>query len=522
MFTAADLIEVLRRRRTLKSIRPEVPGQLPPGWRAWLDAMPAHAGGVTGAPPEAFIADFLRRPLRIPPHRAATLTRWQAFATLWRQQWHPPPPEERGQRWVAGIFTVLLHLVFAVLLLWLSYVRFAIPPAPPEGDATVQVEYVGIGARDTTGGAPEAAGAVPVTPRVEQEPRRSSAVEPGAPTGEPPAIALPLPAAPQLQVPVPEVAQREIAEPAPARAPQPLQVTEVAEPDQDFVLPPPTPRLPASAPELRVPAPEIAQAEVVAPVTPVQRDLPTAPLPPPELEPAAPAVTRREVSEPARPLPTPEVPVRVGGTPELRAAPPAAAGARPAPSPTRDGAPTEVGTAGRGPMPSAAPGSRPAAVRSDDWGIGTRERAGGQPGSGTRPGLYDDEGRARLPSGPGSAGGRAPGAVEERIADLDRAGTWLRRPPYDYTPTVFDKYWRPHESLLAEWVRRSVRTVTIPIPGTSKRLVCNVIVLAVGGACDIVDPNLEEQPATARPPPDIPFKPHLQEDNGSVRPPPGG
>ena len=40
------------------------------------------------------------------------------------------------------------------------------------------------------------------------------------------------------------------------------------------------------------------------------------------------------------------------------------------------------------------------------------------------------------------------------LADLDRAGTWLRRPPTDYEPTVFDKYWRPSETLLEEWVRK--------------------------------------------------------------------
>ncbi|ALN58290.1 hypothetical protein GLE_2942 [Lysobacter enzymogenes] len=75
---------------------------------------------------------------------------------------------------------------------------------------------------------------------------------------------------------------------------------------------------------------------------------------------------------------------------------------------------------------------------------------------------------------------------------------------------------------MAEWVRRSVKDVMIPIPGTSKRIQCSVALLMLGGGCGISDPNLNEQPAEARPPPDVPFKPHLQEDNGSVRPPPGG
>ena len=51
----------------------------------------------------------------------------------------------------------------------------------------------------------------------------------------------------------------------------------------------------------------------------------------------------------------------------------------------------------------------------------------------------------------------------------------------------------------------------IPLPAQPR--------LAVrGGGCFPVNPDVNEQPATARPPPDIPFKPELQEDNGSVRP----
>ena len=41
MFSAADVLEVLRQRRKLRSIRPETPGQLPPGWQAWLEASSA-------------------------------------------------------------------------------------------------------------------------------------------------------------------------------------------------------------------------------------------------------------------------------------------------------------------------------------------------------------------------------------------------------------------------------------------------------------------------------------------------
>jgi len=109
--------------------------------------------------------------------------------------------------------------------------------------------------------------------------------------------------------------------------------------------------------------------------------------------------------------------------------------------------------------------------------------------------------------------------VTEEIADLDRAGTWLKRKAYPYEPTRFDRFWRPNETLLQEWVRRGIKQIAIPIPGSSKRIVCAVSILQFGGGCWPEDPNVNEQPATARPPPDIPFKPELQEGPGVTVPP---
>jgi hypothetical protein len=97
----------------------------------------------------------------------------------------------------------------------------------------------------------------------------------------------------------------------------------------------------------------------------------------------------------------------------------------------------------------------------------------------------------------------------------------LQRPPYGYEPTRFDRYWIPGGTLLQEWVRRGIRNVSIPIPGTNKRLACVVSVLQLGGGCGLVDPNLNEQPAVARPPPDIPFRPELFEDPDALGPPGG-
>ncbi|MBB5014918.1 hypothetical protein [Rehaibacterium terrae] len=75
--------------------------------------------------------------------------------------------------------------------------------------------------------------------------------------------------------------------------------------------------------------------------------------------------------------------------------------------------------------------------------------------------------------------------VEYRIANLDRAGMFLRPPPIDYEPTVFEAYWVPHENLLEEWVRKGIKEVSIPIPGSGWRIVCKVSLLAPGAGCGI-------------------------------------
>ena len=129
--------------------------------------------------------------------------------------------------------------------------------------------------------------------------------------------------------------------------------------------------------------------------------------------------------------------------------------------------------------------------------------------------LRNDDGSLRLPDEWSSQSG----------INVDRAGTWLKRPGLEYRGTRFDRYWIPEGTLLQEWVRRGIKKIAIPIPGTNTRLECVVSMLQLGGGCFPVNPDVNEQPATARPPPDIPFKPQLQEDNGSARPPepaPGG
>jgi hypothetical protein len=174
-------------------------------------------------------------------------------------------------------------------------------------------------------------------------------------------------------------------------------------------------------------------------------------------------------------------------------------------------------TAGNG-VTAVKPGARPSVLRSDDWGASTRNRPGGD--TGKQPGLFNADGSPRLSAGTAQPGGGFPPGSDNWTKDqFDRAGVWLKRKPNDFTPTRFDKVWVPSETLLEEWVRRNVRSVSIPIPGTSKKVECKISLLQLGGGCTISDPNMNDQEAEARPPPDIPFKPDLQEDQRSLRKP---
>lgn len=574
MVSAAELIEALQRRMRL--VAPHLrraPGEFPPGWQRWFASMGERRGAVTGASAAAFVAVLQQRPLAMPPRRLDELTSWQAFSTLWRQQWHPPAREDRPWRWFAGAVTVLWHLFFGTLLLWLMYLQYYALPSR-EGESVVQVELLGTGTPDEAGGGAGPEQAEPVEPAqvpppstparpASSRPERASVPPPTAaePVLDLPVLDTPVLDAPALDAPAPEVTLREVPEPqAPAQPAPAEQAVTVSEPvpdrSDDFVLPPTTPRIAAptvTAPELSAPAPSVQVIDIPAPLSPRGAAMPQVEVevPRPALSQRAPEVAVREVPAPLQRAPVAAVPEPSLPAPELRSAVPQVREATipmPAPpAPTTAATPSESdaprpaapGAAatparaaalpsgeerpasaapGAGPRDIAAPGSWPTPARADDWGEATRERPGAQRGE---DGLYDRDGSVRLADGPGSASpGNAPGTVTEEIADLDRAGTWLKRPPHDYEPTAFDRFWRPNETLLEEWVRRSIKTMRIPIPGTNKYIVCQTVLLALGGGCAISDPNLNEQPAAARPPPDIPFKPELQEDNGSVRPPP--
>ena len=158
MLSAAALIEALQRRMQLVAPhRRRPPGEFPPGWQGWFASMHERAGAVSGATAESVVDFFLQRPLATPPRRALLLNRWQAFATLWRQQWQPPEREERKLRWFAGAVSALWHLFFGALLLWLMYLQYLAIRPPPQGEDVVQVEFIGVGTPDEVGGGPSPA-----------------------------------------------------------------------------------------------------------------------------------------------------------------------------------------------------------------------------------------------------------------------------------------------------------------------------------------------------------------------------
>ncbi|MGO0999461.1 hypothetical protein [Lysobacter sp. CA196] len=548
------------------------PGEFPAGWQSWLESMQEHSGAVTGATSDALVAVIAQRPLAQPPPRAAMLNRWQAFATLWRQQWQPPEREERWLRWIAGAFSLVWHIFVAGLLIWLMYLQFFATRPPPEGENVTMIEYIGEGTPKEPGGGSQQPSDQPQaeTPSPQAQPT-SQPPTPSEPSPPQLAADAPLPT-PELQATLPEVPQRDVPEPQlpTPTVEQPVMVSkEVPDSPQIFVLPPTRRRLDDTprVPQLEAKTQPVPSLDVPAPVQPIARELPQREIALPSIAVQPREVSVREVPAPlsrvpVRELPTPSIaapPVR-SSAPQVRIAdiptPSAAASTTPSPSTapaavpstfpasaaTATSAPASASstqpaasssapaasssppaaTAGAGPKPTPAPGTWSTPKRGDDWGDSTRNQPGGQRGD--TPGLYNSDGSVRLADAPGSASpGKPPGTITAEIKDLDRAGTWLRRKPTDYEPTALDKYWRPNETLLAEWVRRSVQTVMIPIPGSKgKSIQCSVALLMLGGSCGINDPNLNEQPAIARPPPDIPFKPHLQEDNGSVRPPPGG
>lgn len=549
---------------------------LPYGWGLWLRALPETQGRISRAKSEAMVSDLTLRPLptrggAIAPH----LGFWSALRTLFYQQWDAPLREERGMRWLSGVTSLLMHLLFVLLLVWVAVVKLPPPPQAAGDSSRVQVEYIGRGTpQEEGGGAPDQAAqpaprqATAATPSA----AASASSEAGGDTVEAPTpLNLPefVPPSPTLSAETPQVRERTVAEPQ-IPPPQPVQVTETPEPTQDYVLSAPNVRTDTiRAPVLTPREATVQQREVVVLPTPqaprITRETPmqVRPMDRPVVQ-----VQEREMSAPLPQVRATEIPSRIAPVrditaptaavrertvatpqpaPSAAATPaPAAASSTPATAPAAASSPApSTGTAATAtPSPRAGSGQSstasstptprgnqadarnagPAAadrsggwntpVKGDDWGASNRNVAGDSgANAGKQPGLFNADGSVRLPGTAGSdnqasADRGAPGGDFDQWTreQIDRSGTWLQRPPYDYTPTSLDKYWVPNESLLAEWVRRNVREASIPIPGTNKKIKCVISVLQLGGGCGLVDPNLNEQPASARPPPEIPVK----------------
>jgi hypothetical protein len=568
--TAADVIAALNQRRQRKSLRPELPGQLPPGWQGWLDAQPRVDAHVPGAPAPALVEVFAQRPLRAIPRAPRPLNRWQAFARLLRQNWEPDLREERGLRIGVSTVDILLHILLAELLLWLMYLHLIVSPPRPAEDEAIQVEFIGRANVAEGGGAIANAGAESA-PAATAPATRASTLSPATGRPDAPIETLAMPVPPQVAASSDAPQRiRELAPPAVAEAAQPLQVSEVREPEpQAFQLPPPR-QVDIPQPQLQVREvqprqqveeiatlrtqpqrslqPRLAQADVKVPelrTQPREIDVPAPQRMATVQARSAPSQTTsnaqvqvpqlrgelREIPMPPGGAPTPSAQAGNGTVAQANTGKTGAGGERGAApaagqSPAGTGAgmkPAEQGGrgvaaagSGAGPANKPAPGGWPGPAKNDDWGASSRNVAGTGNGDGKRgdgngtPGLYNPDGSARLPDDWTKVSG----------VDVDRAGTWLKRPGLEYRGTRFDAYWIPQGTLLQEWVRRGIRKVSIPIPGSKRRLECVVSLLQLGGGCFPVNPDANEQPARARAAPDIPFKPALQEDNGSQKPAP--
>ncbi len=593
--SVTDLVDLLAARRQASILHDRRTG-MPYSWSHWVctRASKALSAFATADVAEVIAAAPERPRQRVPAPRPFLQ---MMLLLLWRGT-DPPPRDQRTLRWFAAFVSAALHLMFALLLVWVALIRSPVQDPSSEEGERVQIEYIGRGTPDEQGGgAPQAQGqqqaaATSRAPAAAESASATTAAEPAVPaSAEPVAVAAASSTAEPAEadesfVPV------DVSKPSPEMpSAQPLQVTQTPQPTTDFVLPPPTLRpptmtvpqvnvrqvqvrervvetavdrpqltqsaraLPEVQPQLRAPEVQVRERQIEAmpqqrvemsqvrqrmtdvhvagpEVTVRERQVDVAPA-----QPVAMAQVRpREISSASVEAPTVAVRERqLPGVPDVvapSAAPPAAAAApasaaiaaqnnaaqgRTAAASNASRAGTSTGA---GPKPQDRSGGWDSPVRSDDWGASQRQvdgNAGGQSDKGH--GLFNADGRVRLAdegagkdSTRGAPGGEADTWTRDRIAD---SGTWLKRPPYDYTPTSFEKYWVPNESLLAEWVRKGIKSVEIPIPGTSTKISCVVSMLQFGGGCGLTNPNMQEQPAEARPPPDIPFKKELQEDNGS-------
>jgi len=439
------------------------------------------------------------------------------------------PEAPRSWRWTALMLALLYQSLWCIALIWLMYIRFLIIPweAPGETGDGSAIEVTWIDETHTTASAlptplPEPLPASLPTPLPEPATQQASTPSPSPDSHEPASAASESPLMlTEVETPdedaftlsAPAVLRPEIALPSPALptpVPRELALTEVPllqRPDQR--LPSPAAPLPSAPP---TPELELYEREIPAPLSAIElHPLPIATAPPLDLP-----VHSREIREREIPAPLPEI--------ELPPPSPSALPPPVLPSRTREIAEREIvltpPVAGEvreiAPTP---PTQSPPVSANDVW------QRPSPPGNADT-GLLDEHGRPRLAGRDRRAGGGLPpGTIIEDYANIDRMGSWRKRASADYQSSQLDSLWVPHEDILEEWVRRSIKNIWIPIPGTNKVIRCTVVLLMLGGGCGVTDPNLLDIEASARPPPDIPFKPELHEDQDSLdpdhrRPPP--
>lgn len=580
MTQAADIVQALVERATRRPPLERSTG-MPYGWALWLRALPpaparpqAEAGEVV-----ALLAQQASAPAPRGEELGTWPAFFSLFRAGWLPASRDERPLRWASQ-VGSLVLHLVFLAFLAWVAWMQSLHLPVPPEEDGEGERIAIGFVGAGdpgtPQDDAHGEPgDAAGGPPPSAAVAAEPD-AMAADAAEASPRPPRV-VPGEIAPSQLPPPPalsHVAVREIPEPAEPQPPaeQPVQVTEVERPTVEFVLPPTTPRtidvpLPAErqvrerevavveAPQVRMPQPrpvDIPVRQLRDVEMEVRARAIDDPLPRVQVQPVAVRSPQTEVTLPGTPdasVRQREVPMPVESAPAAGAPPAAdeATGASLAAAAGVTGAAaSDVGqdrvpgqaamqapgaAAATTSIPSPGSGQR-SPLAGDDWG----QARDGAPRPGGASGLFDGQGRVRLagegsgaergagdgsgPPGAGVAGRGAPGGDSDAWSRerFEKSGTWLKRPPYDYEPTSFDRYWVPNDSLLAEWVRKGMKTVAIPIPGTGKKINCVISLLQVGGGCGIVDPDLDLQPAEGRPPPDIPFKPELQEDNGSVRP----
>lgn len=586
MTTAADLLQALRARMPGKLILDRRTG-LPYGWATWMSS---RIGPAAAFDDDQVMGVLLARPA--PPAgagMASLLSPFQAFRSLWWQHWEPRPKDQRPQHWLALLGSLLIHLGFIALLIWVVTVRWAPDDTKTGDESRVRMTFIGDGAAEQGGGqgqptdATQAASGDAASASQSSEsaatgrpsaapsvPAPVESVDPPSSTAQAQDIA-PEPVAAAASEPVAPEVPRVTVQVPPVTIESPLQVTETPVATNDFVVPPPptitvAPRpVEPAAPQIEVrqrdvqtvteqpqlrelqrPAATVAmrtanaptvrereiavpdRPQVVAPlvrsreITPMVRmpdvairtaELPSVPDPAPQPAPAAPAQ-----QTPVTPAPTPS-------TSPNQAQANSARPAQPSSTTAAASSAAKSATSNAGPAPADRSGGWDVAANADDWSKSDRPRAGETTGAdGARNGMFNADGSVHVAAGAGDAGNGAgdrgpPGSETDTWTrdQIAQGGTWLKRPPYGYTPTSLDKYWMPNQSLLQEWVRRGLKKIEIPIPGTTTKISCVVSLLQFGGGCGLSDPNLNDQPATARPPPDVPFKRELQEDDGAVR-----